>query len=92
VTQVTDTVRNGVNTVGAAGAVYASLVTYIIPVAGLALSWIVLGESIGPATIIGAAIIVTGVALAMYGPSIRIQATLSRPPAPEPIATEPLAS
>lgn len=72
--------------VGAAGAVQASLVTYIIPVAGLALSWIVLGESIGPATIVGAAVIITGVALAMYGPSIRVPRLLPGRPAPEPNA------
>jgi drug/metabolite transporter (DMT)-like permease len=55
--------------VGAAGAVQASLVTYIIPVAGLALSWLVLGEEIGLITLAGTAVIVAGVASAMFGPS-----------------------
>lgn len=58
--------------VGAAGAVHASLVTYIIPVAGLVLAWAILGEPIGTATIAGAAVIVAGVATVMFGPAIRI--------------------
>ena len=62
--------------VRAAGVVQASLVTYIIPIAGLALSWLVLGEQIGIATVIGAAIIVAGVATVMYGPKLRV----GRPP------------
>lgn len=58
--------------VGAAGAVHASLVTYIVPVAGLVLAWAVLGEPIGVSTIAGGAVIVGGVATAMFGPSVRI--------------------
>ena len=58
--------------VGKAGAVQASLVTYIIPVFGLLMAWLVLGESIGPTTIAGAATIVLGVAVAMYGPSVKL--------------------
>jgi len=44
------------------GSVKASLVTYIIPVAGLILGWAVLGEDIGPGTVLGAILIVAGVA------------------------------
>lgn len=58
--------------VGAAGAVQASLVTYIIPVAGLVMAWAILGEPIGFSTIAGAAVIIGGVATVMFGPSVRI--------------------
>jgi drug/metabolite transporter (DMT)-like permease len=77
-----------------AGSVYASLVTYVVPVAGLTLGWAVLGEEIGVNTALGAALIATGVAGVMYGPSLvsrlsRLgrgellvggQATAARPP------------
>jgi len=53
--------------VGAAGSVYASLVTYIVPVFGLLLGWAVLGEEIGPSTAFGVALITTGVGVVMYG-------------------------
>jgi drug/metabolite transporter (DMT)-like permease len=51
-----------------AGSVYASLVTYIVPIAGLLLGWAVLGESFGPETIAGAALIAIGVAGVMHHP------------------------
>jgi drug/metabolite transporter (DMT)-like permease len=51
-----------------AGSVYASLVTYVVPVAGLFLGWAVLGEDIGPATVAGAALIAVGVAGVMHHP------------------------
>jgi drug/metabolite transporter (DMT)-like permease len=69
--------------VRAAGVVQASLVTYIIPVAGLALSWLVLGEQLGIATILGAGIIVAGVATAMYGPRLATRRP-PRPASPDP--------
>ncbi|HEY5640833.1 MAG TPA: DMT family transporter [Dehalococcoidia bacterium] len=55
--------------VGAAGSVYASLVTYVVPVFGLLLGWAVLGEEIGPGTALGAVLITGGVAAVMYGPA-----------------------
>lgn len=69
--------------VGAAGSVYASLVTYIVPVFGLLLGWAVLGEEIGPSTAFGAVLIAAGVAAVMYGPSLRL---------PWPLAVRPTAS
>jgi drug/metabolite transporter (DMT)-like permease len=53
--------------VRAAGSVYASLVTYIVPVFGLLLGWAVLGEAIGMSTAFGAALITAGVGAVMYG-------------------------
>lgn len=44
----------------------------IIPFAGLALSWVALGEEFGLTTVAGAAVIVVGVAMAMYNRSLRI--------------------
>ncbi len=49
------------------GSVRASLVTYIIPAVGLLLGWSVLDEEIGLSTILGAALIVLGIATAMRG-------------------------
>lgn len=51
----------------AVGSVRASLVTYIIPVVGLFLGWLVLDESIGLNTVLGAALIIAGVAAVMRG-------------------------
>ncbi len=47
------------------GSVRASLVTYIIPVTGLLLGWLVLGEEVGLNVLAGAALIVGGVALVL---------------------------
>lgn len=47
--------------VGQIGSVKASLVTYIVPVAGLILGWAVLGEEIGLSTVLGAILIGVGV-------------------------------
>ena len=49
------------------GSVRSSLVTYIIPVVGLFLGWVVLNESIGVNTILGCALIIVGVAAVMRG-------------------------
>jgi drug/metabolite transporter (DMT)-like permease len=49
------------------GSVRSSLVTYIIPIVGLFLGWAVLDESIGVNTILGCALIITGVAAVMRG-------------------------
>jgi drug/metabolite transporter (DMT)-like permease len=51
----------------AAGSVYASLVTYVVPIFGLLLGWAVLGEEIGVSTGFGAALITAGVGAVMYG-------------------------
>ncbi|HXG37034.1 MAG TPA: DMT family transporter [Dehalococcoidia bacterium] len=56
--------------IGVAGSVRASLVTYIIPVVALFLGWAVLDEPIGLRTIVGASLIISGVASAMYGPQL----------------------
>lgn len=53
--------------VRSAGSVYASLVTYFVPVFGLLLGWVVLGEEIGISTAFGAALITAGVGVVMYG-------------------------
>jgi len=50
-----------------AGSIYASLVTYIVPVFGLLLGWGVLGEEIGASTAFGAVLITAGVGAVMYG-------------------------
>ena len=50
-----------------AGSVYASLVTYVVPVFGLLLGWSVLGEEIGASTAFGAVLITVGVGAVMYG-------------------------
>jgi hypothetical protein len=47
--------------------VYASLVTYVVPVFGLLLGWAVLGEEIGFNTVFGGALITAGVGAVMYG-------------------------
>jgi drug/metabolite transporter (DMT)-like permease len=49
------------------GSVRSSLVTYIIPIVGLFLGWAVLDESIGVNTMLGCALIITGVAAVMRG-------------------------
>lgn len=69
--------------VGAAGVVQASLVTYIIPVAGVALAWAILGEPISAGTIAGGAVIVSGVAMAMFGPMVRMPGLFMRAAPPE---------
>lgn len=50
-----------------AGSVRASLVTYIIPVTGLVLGWLVLGEDVGLNTLAGFGLIALGVAAVMRG-------------------------
>lgn len=60
------------------GSVSASLVTYIMPVSGLLLGWIVLGESITMATLAGMALILGGVVGVMYGDSLRLPASAVR--------------
>ena len=70
-----------------AGSVYASLVTYVVPVAGLTLGWAVLGEHIGLNTALGAALIALGVAGVMYGPKLASRLgslRTARPAAPRP--------
>ncbi|HUF54155.1 MAG TPA: DMT family transporter [Dehalococcoidia bacterium] len=58
------------------GSVRASLVTYIVPVIGLILGWLVLDESIGLNTVAGFLLIISGVAIVMRG-----QAPVRRPAA-----------
>lgn len=49
------------------GSVRASLVTYVVPVIALVLGWLVLDESIGLNVLVGAALIIGGVASVMRG-------------------------
>ncbi len=53
--------------IGKAGSVKASLVTYIAPVVAIALGWALLGETVDLRTLSGAAMILAGVASAMFG-------------------------
>jgi drug/metabolite transporter (DMT)-like permease len=57
--------------VAVAGSVRASMVTYIVPVSGVALGCIVLHEPLPPRSIAGMALIVSGVAVVMYAPALR---------------------
>jgi drug/metabolite transporter (DMT)-like permease len=59
--------------VQSAGSVNASLVTYIVPVSGLLLGWLVLGEDVGINTALGAALIAGGVYGVMYHPKASVQ-------------------
>ena len=49
------------------GSVRSSLVTYIVPIVGLFLGWAVLDESIDVNTVLGCALIISGVAAVMRG-------------------------
>lgn len=64
------------------GSIKASLVTYVVPVAGLLLGWLVLGEQIGINTAIGTVLIALGVAGVMYHPR---PATETQEPQPAPV-------
>lgn len=55
-------VLNTAVTVGL-GATFASTVTYLSPVIGVALGALVLGEDVGPAEVVGGAVVVVGVAV-----------------------------
>jgi drug/metabolite transporter (DMT)-like permease len=66
------------------GTVRASLVTYIVPIVALFLGWLVLDETIGLNVILGAALIIVGVASVMRG-----QAPGSERPAPSERAVAP---
>lgn len=66
-----------------AGSVRASLVTYIIPIVALFLGWAVLDEGIGVNTVLGAALIIGGVAAVLRGqaPGTQREATAPAPAA-----------
>ena len=66
------------------GSVRASLVTYIIPVVGLFLGWAVLDEGIGLNTLLGAALIIVGVAIVMRQPAPAPE----RHPVPQAVSTD----
>lgn len=65
------------------GSVRASLVTYVVPVVGLALGWAVLDEGIGVNTLLGAALIIMGVSAVMRGQAPTVQRA-----APVPVAAD----
>jgi drug/metabolite transporter (DMT)-like permease len=63
-----------------ADSVRASMVTYIIPVVTLAISWTIVGDPVRTNTLAGAMMVMGGVALVMYGPQVlRARIPLSRP-------------
>ncbi len=68
-----------------AGSVRASLVTYIVPVAGLLLGWAVLDERFGLNALFGGLLIVLGVASGMLG---QAQGVECEEPACAPVAVE----
>jgi drug/metabolite transporter (DMT)-like permease len=51
------------------GAAIASTVTYLLPVVAIALGWLALRESAGPATLIGVGLVLAGVALTRQRPA-----------------------
>ena len=57
--------------VAVAGSVRASLVTYIVPVSGVTLGVIVLGEPLQARSVAGFALVIFGIALVMYGGTMR---------------------
>jgi drug/metabolite transporter (DMT)-like permease len=57
--------------VAVAGSVRASLVTYIVPVSGVALGCIVLHEPLHPQSVAGFALVIAGVVLVMYAAAFR---------------------
>jgi drug/metabolite transporter (DMT)-like permease len=57
--------------VAVAGSVRASLVTYIVPVSGVTLGVIVLGEPLQARSVAGFALVILGIALVMYGSTLR---------------------
>ena len=66
--------------IASAGSVRASLVAYIVPVVGVMLGWLVLGERIGVGAAPGIVMIGCGMALVTHGPQIAngIQCGLER--------------
>lgn len=57
--------------VAVAGSVRASLVTYVVPVSGVTLGVIVLGEPLEARSVAGFALVIFGIALVMYGSALR---------------------
>jgi drug/metabolite transporter (DMT)-like permease len=57
--------------VAVAGSVRASLVTYVVPVSGVTLGVIVLGERLQARSAAGFALVIAGIALVMYGSAVR---------------------
>jgi drug/metabolite transporter (DMT)-like permease len=78
--------------VSRAGSVKASLVTYMIPVSGLLLGAVFLGEHIGISTVAGGAVIASGVALVMFGGAVSVPALLRMAPRVPATATAALTS
>jgi drug/metabolite transporter (DMT)-like permease len=68
--------------IASAGSIRASLVAYIVPVVGVLLGSIVLGERMTPGAAVGVALIVFGMTLVTHGPKLASMA-------PRRIATHP---
>jgi drug/metabolite transporter (DMT)-like permease len=58
--------------VSKAGSVRASLVTYIVPISGIALGGLVMGERIGPEMLAGGLLMAAGIAAVMYAPALKV--------------------
>jgi drug/metabolite transporter (DMT)-like permease len=69
--------------IASAGSVRASLVAYIVPVVGILLGWLVLGEQIGASAAPGIALIASGMVLVTHGAQIgsRVPQNAARSPA-----------
>lgn len=67
------------------GSTNASFVTYLIPIFGVVLGWSILDEALGWNAIVGAAMVIGGIALAEYG-ARRAAARTVQPGAPPPEA------
>ncbi|WP_240729906.1 DMT family transporter [Halalkalirubrum salinum] len=64
------------------GAIEASLVNYAVPIVAAVVGWLLLGESITPATVLGFALIITGFVLVksgrIFAGIVAVEARLSR--------------
>lgn len=64
--------------IGSWGAARTSVVNYLIPLVGVSSGAIVLGESVGPTTVIGGLVVVAGVAIATRATGPTVPSTRSR--------------
>jgi drug/metabolite transporter (DMT)-like permease len=69
--------------VRAVGAIVAGIATAMEPVNGAIIAWLVLGETLGPAVLLGAVVVLTGVFLTLSAPPLVRELTV--PPAVQPV-------
>lgn len=74
--------------VGSLGAARASVVNYLIPIVGVSAGAVLLGESVGPMTMVGAVLVIAGVAIATKasGPPAVVAPVPETPSTPAPAA------